>query len=75
MEVKIGEYKSRPNHVQTATGEIFYYATPEETPIMMKELVEWYNDEADKKHRSFMSHTNPFIKNTRPFHKNTKTFI
>ena len=26
MEVRIGEYKSRPNHVQTATGEIFYYA-------------------------------------------------
>ncbi|MBP1594078.1 MAG: ibpA [Bacteroidetes bacterium] len=52
MEVKIGEYKSRPNHVQTATGEIFYYATPEETPIMMKELVEWYNDEADKKQLS-----------------------
>jgi Fic family protein len=52
MEVKIGEYKSRPNHVQTATGEIFYYATPEETPIMMKELVEWYNDESDKKELS-----------------------
>lgn len=52
MEVRIGEYKSRPNHVQTATGEIFYYATPEETPIMMKELVEWYNDEADKKQLS-----------------------
>jgi len=52
MEVKIGEYKSRPNHVQTATGEIFYYATPEETPIMMKELVEWYNSEADKKQLS-----------------------
>jgi Uncharacterized conserved protein len=52
MEVKIGEYKSRPNHVQTATGEIFYYATPEETPVMMKELVEWYNSEADKKQLS-----------------------
>ncbi len=52
MEVKVGEYKSRPNHVQTATGEIFYYATPEETPVMMKDLVEWYNSEADKKELS-----------------------
>lgn len=52
MEVKVGEYKSRPNHVQTATGEVFYYATPEETPVMMKELVEWYNIESDKKELS-----------------------
>lgn len=52
MEVKVGEYKSRSNHVQTATGEIFYYATPEETPVMMKELVEWYNIESDKKELS-----------------------
>lgn len=43
MEVKIGEYKSRPNHVRTATGEIFQYASETETPAMMKDLVEWYN--------------------------------
>lgn len=43
MEVKIGEYKSRPNHVRTATGEIFQYASETETPAMMQDLVEWYN--------------------------------
>ena len=43
VEVKIGEYKSRPNHVRTQTGEIFYYATPEETPSLMHDLVMWFN--------------------------------
>ena len=39
--IHIGEYKLLPNHVQTVTGEIHYYATPEDTPILMHELVEW----------------------------------
>ena len=29
--------------LKTPTGEIHYYATPEETPILMAELVQWYN--------------------------------
>ena len=32
MQIKVGEYKSRPNSVLTATGEVFSYASPEETP-------------------------------------------
>ncbi|WP_103071240.1 Fic family protein [Aquimarina sediminis] len=44
--IQSGIYKTSPNHVQTATGEIHYYATPEETPIKMKELVDWYNTSA-----------------------------
>lgn len=48
MEVKVGEYKSRPNSVVTTTGEIFHYATPEETPAFMTDLVKWYNEEAEK---------------------------
>ena len=40
--ISIGEYKTQANHVQTATGEIHYYSTPEETPIKMRELMEWY---------------------------------
>jgi len=48
MEVKVGEYKSRPNHVRTATNEIFHYATVEETPAMMKDLVDWFNSEVEK---------------------------
>lgn len=42
--VEIGRYKSQPNHVLTNTGEIFRFATPEETPAMMGELVEWYRE-------------------------------
>lgn len=43
MEVKVGEYKSRPNSVITSTGEEFKYAAPEETAAMMTALVEWCN--------------------------------
>ena len=42
MQIKVGEYKSRPNSVLTATGEVFSYASPEETPAFMTSLVDWY---------------------------------
>ena len=42
--IKIGQYKSSPNHVKTKTGEIFRFATPEETPALMKELMDWYRN-------------------------------
>ncbi len=44
MEVKIGEYKTRPNSVITVTGELFEYASPEETRAFMTDLVKWYNE-------------------------------
>lgn len=47
--VKIGEYKTTPNHVKTKTGEIFRFTTPEDTPIEMSELIDWYNQESVKK--------------------------
>lgn len=40
--IKIGEYKEFPNSVRLATGEMFHYATPTDTPQLMKELMEWY---------------------------------
>ncbi|MBE9586310.1 Fic family protein [Mucilaginibacter sp. JRF] len=40
--IEIGAYKTQPNHVQTATGQTHYYATPEETPAKMQELMQWY---------------------------------
>lgn len=40
--IQIGVYKTSANHVLTKTGEIHYYATPEETPILMGELMETY---------------------------------
>lgn len=41
--VHAGRYKTRPNSVITPTGERFEYASPEETPALMADLVEWYN--------------------------------
>lgn len=43
MQVKVGEYKTRPNSVITTTGETFHYAAVEETPAFMSSLVRWYN--------------------------------
>ncbi len=43
--VHAGQYKTRPNSVITKTGERFEYASPEETPALMKDLIEWYNQE------------------------------
>jgi Fic family protein len=40
--ISLGSYKTMPNHVRTATGEMHYYATPQETPIKMHDLMEWY---------------------------------
>jgi Fic family protein len=42
--VHAGIYKTRPNSVKTPAGTMFYYATPEETPALMSDLVQWYND-------------------------------
>lgn len=43
--IQPGRYKSGPNNVRTATGEMFYFATPEETPAKMTDLVDWYRQE------------------------------
>ncbi len=54
-KIEVGKYKSQPNHVITVTGETFYFATPEETPAKMHELVEWFRKEKEK------SDVNPII--------------
>lgn len=41
--VHAGQYKTRPNSVITRTGERFEYASPEETPALMTDLIDWYN--------------------------------
>lgn len=48
-KIEIGKYKSIPNHVKTITGEIFRFATPEETPAMMNDLIAWYNEKKKDK--------------------------
>ena len=40
-----GRYKTQPNNVLTATGETFYFASPEETPARMTALVDAYRAE------------------------------
>ena len=41
--IHAGQYKTRPNSVITRYGEPFEYASPEETPALMTDLVDWYN--------------------------------
>ncbi|PIQ47927.1 MAG: hypothetical protein COW03_13395 [Cytophagales bacterium CG12_big_fil_rev_8_21_14_0_65_40_12] len=47
--IKLGEYKTEPNHVLTKTGEMFYFASPEETPAKMGELIDWYRKQMEAK--------------------------
>ena len=42
--IHAGQYKTRPNSVITRYGDRFEYATPEETPALMNDLIDWYND-------------------------------
>jgi Fic family protein len=47
-KIEVGKYKTHPNHVITVTGETHYFATPEETPAKMQELIEWFRKEKEK---------------------------
>lgn len=42
--IHAGQYKTRPNSVITRYGDRFEYATPEDTPALMSDLIDWYND-------------------------------
>jgi Fic family protein len=46
--VHAGIYKTRPNSVITRYGDRFDYASPEETPALMADLVRWYNEQERK---------------------------
>lgn len=41
-----GQYKSTPNSVLMANGEMFFYPSPEETPAMMGDLIDWFEKES-----------------------------
>lgn len=45
-QINVGQYKTSPNHVKTITGEMFYFATPEETPSKMTDLIDWYREKS-----------------------------
>ena len=49
-QIKIGDYKQYPNSVRLANGEVFEYASPLETPALMRELIEWYRSEDAQLH-------------------------
>lgn len=46
--VSLGDYKKSPNHVKTPTGETHFYATVEETPAKMTDLVDWLRETQQK---------------------------
>lgn len=47
--IEPGKYKSSPNSVRLPNGELFAYASPEETPMLMSELMEWYRGQSSNK--------------------------
>jgi len=47
-KIHVGVYKTRPNSVITHSGEMFDYASPEETPAMMSDFITLYREEEEK---------------------------
>lgn len=41
-QILVGDYKQYANSVRLKSGEMFHYATPEETPREMQDLMDWY---------------------------------
>lgn len=50
--IHAGQYKTRPNSVIARYGDRFEYASPEETPALMSDLVDWYNEEEQQGNNS-----------------------
>ena len=44
-----GAYKKTPNSVRLQNGEMFNYPSPEETPALMGDLIDWYEKESEAK--------------------------
>ena len=49
-QIMVGSYKTEPNSVRLPNGELFEYTAPQEVPIQMQELMEWYRDEQSGLH-------------------------
>jgi Fic family protein len=49
-QIKVGDYKDYPNSVRLQNGEIFEYAKPSETPMLMQELIDWHRNEENGLH-------------------------
>ncbi|MEM7130169.1 MAG: Fic family protein [Chloroflexota bacterium] len=46
--IEIGQYKTQPNSVRTSTGAMHFYASPQETPARMGDLMAWYREVTQK---------------------------
>lgn len=49
-KIEIGQYKTSPNSVQLKNGEIYEYASPEETPALIGNLLSWYQEKRKELH-------------------------
>lgn len=49
-KIEIGQYKTSPNSVQLKNGDIHEYASPEETPALIRDLLNWYQDKNEELH-------------------------
>ncbi len=49
-KIEIGQYKTSPNSVQLRNGEIQEYASPEETPALIRDLLNWYQEKKNVIH-------------------------
>lgn len=49
-KIEIGQYKTSPNSVQLKNGEIHEYTSPEETPALIRDLLNWYQDYKEELH-------------------------
>lgn len=47
-EIKIGQYKTSPNHVKTISGDIHYYTDPENVSYEMNQLLEWLRNSEEQ---------------------------
>lgn len=45
-----GRYKEQPNHVLTPTGEMHFYALPEEVQPKMTDLMDWFAEQEGQLH-------------------------
>lgn len=48
ITVTPGQYKERPNHVKTSTGQEFKFAEPHEVPEKMRQIVNWLQAQLQK---------------------------
>lgn len=50
VDIIVGQYKTKPNSVETQTGEMFRFADPSETAPLIHDLINWYNGNKDILH-------------------------